>query len=298
MDLKQGRKWECPKCSKSFKTHGDLNRHIARHDPDGNVKCEVCGLLSKNRVALSSHVVRIHSNRKRPSCNTCHRMFSNSTNLREHIKAAHNTKERPRFPCTFPGCEKSYLNKGHISRHVNYEHAQNPVRFPCTLCGNEFKARFELEQHISTHTTEKPYNCATCGMSFAQMRKMKSHEKMHLEKSARESNCHLCPRTFLWRRGLQRHIRVAHENQRNYPCAFCDKRFSISSELKRHVEVKHATSNEMIHSCDKCEYKSFSKVAAGSENATRYPTRYPLPNYPYPHGYPCGYPLPATRYKN
>ncbi|OXA46253.1 hypothetical protein Fcan01_19320 [Folsomia candida] len=39
-------------------------------------------------------------------------------------------------------------------------------------------------------------------------------------------------------------------------------------------------------------------VAAGSENAARYPTRYPQSNYPYPHGYPCGYPLPVTRYEN
>ncbi|OXA54333.1 hypothetical protein Fcan01_10466 [Folsomia candida] len=38
-----------------------------------------------------------------------------------------------------------------------------------------------------------------------------------------------------------------------------------------------------------------SRVAAGSENATRYPTRYPQHNYPYPHGYPCGYPLPVMR---
>ncbi|OXA47882.1 hypothetical protein Fcan01_16930 [Folsomia candida] len=37
-----------------------------------------------------------------------------------------------------------------------------------------------------------------------------------------------------------------------------------------------------------------SRVAAGSKNAARYPTRYPQSNYPYP----CGYPLPATRYEN
>ncbi|OXA48654.1 hypothetical protein Fcan01_16232 [Folsomia candida] len=38
----------------------------------------------------------------------------------------------------------------------------------------------------------------------------------------------------------------------------------------------------------------FFGVAAGSENATRYPTRYPQPSCPYPHGYP----LSATRYEN
>ncbi|OXA64713.1 Protein STIP1 [Folsomia candida] len=38
--------------------------------------------------------------------------------------------------------------------------------------------------------------------------------------------------------------------------------------------------------------ETHGRVAAGSENATRYPTRYPQHNYPYPHGYP----LPATRF--
>ncbi|XP_021959657.1 zinc finger protein 25 [Folsomia candida] len=261
MDLKPGKKWECSKCSTTFKTNYDLTRHIVMHDPDAKVKCETCGTIFKTTGALRFHTWSVHSNRKRPSCDTCHRVYFTSAGLRRHIETVHSTIKRPRFPCTVPGCEKTYLAKDALTIHVNTEHAENPARFPCTLCGKEFKTRAHLESHTPIHTTEKPYNCSKCGKSFAHKAKMKSHEKTHLEKSARDvSKCHLCPQTFLTRNGLQGHIRVVHENQRNYPCPFCDKKFSFSSGLKRHVEARHATNKALkIHSCDKCKYRSHTK---------------------------------------
>ncbi|OXA47175.1 gastrula zinc finger protein XlCGF7.1 [Folsomia candida] len=247
---------------------------MVTHDPDALVKCEICGMTSKNRVALNAHVFRFHSNRKRPSCDACHRVFLNSANLRQHIKNVHSTVERPRFPCWYPGCEKSYKFKQDVSKHVKAEHAENPVRFTCTLCEKEFKTRGDLESHIHTHTTEKPFKCATCGRRFSHKSNMKSHETTHLEKSARNvSKCHLCPQTFLTRIGLQLHIRILHENRRNYPCAFCNERFSRSSNLKRHVEAKHGANKELIHSCDKCEYESKSK-----QNLARHKARHEAGN--------------------
>ncbi|XP_035712468.1 zinc finger protein 25-like isoform X2 [Folsomia candida] len=221
MDLKPGKKWECSKCSKTFKTNTKLTRHMVTHDPDAKVTCE------------------------------------------KHIDTGHGTMDRPRFPCTFPACEKAYLIKGHLSRHINTKHAENPVIFPCTLCIKEFKTKFELEVHILTHTTEKPYNCATCGRSFAQKPHLKRHEKTHLEKSTRDrSKCHICPQTFVTRVSLQCHVRIVHENQRNFPCKLCDKRCSNSTGLRRHVEAKHTLNKELlkIHPCEKCEFKSHSEA--------------------------------------
>ncbi|OXA47453.1 hypothetical protein Fcan01_17553 [Folsomia candida] len=60
-------------------------------------------------------------------------------------------------------------------------------------------------------------------------------------------------------------------------------------ELRQNGELIHKHRGQMILS-----QLMETRVAAGSENATRYPTRYPQYNYPYPHGYP----LPATRYEN
>ncbi|OXA45158.1 zinc finger protein 99 [Folsomia candida] len=258
MDHNPGKK--CPKCTKTFKTNRSLTRHMVTHDPDAKVKCEVCGKISKNPHALSDHMSSSHTNRKRPSCDTCHGQFSNFVSLRQHVNPFHSLIDRPRFPCEFPGCEKTYKNKRHLSQHAKTEHAENLVRFSCRLCRNEFKTRNDLRKHISTHTTEKPYNCAICGRSFTQEFDMKSHEMTHLDKSSRDLlQCHLCPRTFLRREGLQNHIRIVHENQKNYPCSLCDKRFCYLSSLKGHVDARHAANRQLIHACDKCEYKSHSK---------------------------------------
>ncbi|OXA45291.1 zinc finger protein 726 [Folsomia candida] len=275
MDLKPGKKWGSPKCSKTFETYNGLTRHSVCHDSDAKVKCEICSVICKNRPTLSSHKWRFHSNRKRPSCHICHGVFSSSISLRNHIEIMHSKKERPRLPCTFPGCGKTYLTKGNVVRHVQIEHTQNSVRFPCTLCGKEFKRRNELEQHIPTHTTEKPHKCATCGRSFAHKGTLTSHEMTHLEKSTRPVlQCHVCPQTFLSRSALQSHIRVEHENQRNYPCALCNKRYSKPSYLKRHVVARHAANKELIHSCDKCEYRTHAKANLAyhrlHHNAARY----------------------------
>lgn len=136
----------------------------------------MCGKFYKSKFSLSRHVSRFHSHRKRPSCDTCHREFSTPLTLRGHIDAVHSTKERSRFPCRFPGCEKTYQNRNSLWQHVNNEHADNPVRFPCTLCEKDFRTRAELGQHIRTHTKEKPFNCATCGGSFTHKGHVKSHE--------------------------------------------------------------------------------------------------------------------------
>ncbi|XP_035713574.1 zinc finger protein 596-like [Folsomia candida] len=259
------KKFECSKCSKTFKDNYRLKHHEITHDPDAKVKCEICGKVSKNPATLTSHMRRIHSNLERPKCDTCHRVFCHAASLRGHIAAVHSKMDRPRFPCGFPGCDKTYQTKGGLRTHVVADHVENPVRFPCTLCGKDFKTRTELEGHTSTHTTEKPYNCATCGRSFAHVGAMKRHEMTHLEASTRAmSKCRLCMQTFLERFSLQRHIRVVHENRRNFPCRFCDKRFDSASNLKRHVEARHPTSKELVHSCDKCEYKSHSKINLAS----------------------------------
>ncbi|XP_035713656.1 zinc finger protein 782-like [Folsomia candida] len=262
MGLKPRKKLDCPKCSKTFKTNSDLRRHLVTHDPDAKMKCEVCGKVPKNPVALAAHIRRMHTNRARPNCDLCHRSFCHSRYLQRHMDIMHGSRARSRVACRFPGCEKTYLSQESVSHHVKTEHSQNPVQFPCTLCGKEFKRRKHLQGHIFTHTTEKPFKCAaaTCGRSFSQRSNLQQHEVTHLEKSERKVfTCKLCPMTFLTSSGLRGHIQVFHENQKNHPCTFCGKRFSGSNDLKRHVQAKHPVNEEEIHFCDKCEYRSQSK---------------------------------------
>lgn len=92
------------------------------------------------------------------------------------MKFVHSTTERERIPCTFLGCEKTFVHKGGVTKHFNSEHAENPIRYLCTLCQKEFKSMKDLTRHIDTHTREKSYKCTICGKGFGQAQNLKRHE--------------------------------------------------------------------------------------------------------------------------
>lgn len=117
-----------------------------------------------------------HSNKAPISCNICHKTLSTKNTLQAHHKKFHSSTTRPRIPCPSPPCDKTYFDKIAITDHVRREHNENPTKFPCTLCGKEFKMKAHLNSHIAFHTTEKPYKCLTCGRRFAQTSNFKSHQ--------------------------------------------------------------------------------------------------------------------------
>ncbi|XP_021959096.1 zinc finger and SCAN domain-containing protein 5B isoform X2 [Folsomia candida] len=114
--------WECSICLKTFRTKTHLKSYVVTHDSDAKVKCEICGNISKNPITFSRHVRTVHS-QERPSCGICHGVFASPDTLRKHISTVHSTQKRPRFPCEFPGCERTYLGKYNLNRHVDMDHS-------------------------------------------------------------------------------------------------------------------------------------------------------------------------------
>ncbi|XP_035701629.1 zinc finger protein 394 [Folsomia candida] len=144
-------------CSKNFKRKEHFVTHLKTHDPDAQVKCGIC--------CLQVHTVNIHS-----------------------------SGTRKRFPCPFDGCEKTYLDQHYVEMHIKIDHAENPYKFSCILCGKEFKRKTNFLSHIYSHTKEKPYKCSTCGKSFATKTHLGKHEVCHMEKSLRPSSVLSAPR--------------------------------------------------------------------------------------------------------
>ncbi|XP_035711646.1 zinc finger protein 502-like [Folsomia candida] len=170
MNPKPRKKWECPTCSKTFTTKRNLTQHGITHDPSAQIKCKICGKVSKSPVRLAAHMKGVHSNRERSNCDICHRTYRNSSSLQRHVDVVHGTRERSRFPCTFSGCEKTYLNQGHLLEHVRAEHVENPLRF---------SARFAIrilnteETWMSTFELTRPRSPTIAGLVEGV-----SHERM------------------------------------------------------------------------------------------------------------------------
>ncbi|XP_041525997.1 zinc finger protein 341 isoform X2 [Microtus oregoni] len=52
-------------------------------------------------------------------------------------------------------------------------------KLKCSYCEKSFTKNFDLQQHIRSHTGEKPFQCIACGRAFAQKSNVKKHMQTH-----------------------------------------------------------------------------------------------------------------------
>lgn len=213
--------YACELCTRIFTSLYGLRRHAkSKHSTSGRrqFNCTFVGCPATFLTAIgpSNHIKIEHiKDPARFPCTHCGKEFKLQGYLNAHI--SRHTIGPTRLPCRFPGCEKTFLNKRYVAEHFNTYHVANPLRFPCILCGKEFKCKMNLRRHIGTHTKEKSFKCVTCGASFAQKSVLMAHQNTHLDISERTVfPCKVCPRTFLSNSSLWFHTKYDHVTVTKY----------------------------------------------------------------------------------
>ncbi|XP_075211877.1 uncharacterized protein LOC142318993 isoform X2 [Lycorma delicatula] len=52
-------------------------------------------------------------------------------------------------------------------------------KLKCVYCGKSFSKNFDLQQHVRSHTGERPFQCVVCGRAFSQKSNVKKHMASH-----------------------------------------------------------------------------------------------------------------------
>ncbi|CEL06264.1 hypothetical protein ASPCAL07371 [Aspergillus calidoustus] len=165
------------KCIMAFETAGHLRTHESRVHSEKRFSCAECTQRAEEDPSLmappvtfptysllQSHIRTAHP----PQCPNCSVACSTPRELRRHLEVAHGNislEDRRIFPCTVPGCDRSFTKKGNLTVHIRTVH-EGEKRFVCGEtdvsaskrvtgwsgggCGKRYGSKLALEEHIRT----------------------------------------------------------------------------------------------------------------------------------------------------
>lgn len=230
------------KCSQAFETAAHLRSHENRVHSESRFTCTECsgdGIDFSSYAELQAHIKSVHP----PQCPHCSLECSTPRELRRHLEIAHgdvSLEERRQFPCTIPGCGRSFTKKGNLTVHVRTVH-EGEKRFVCgetdlstskkvegwngtSGCGKRYSSKLALEEHVRT---------AHLGLLNT---KAERRERLGLSKaSTRKKKPHMSAMALLTGEGY------ADESGRDIICFIteCKHRFYRDYDLWVHMRSKH-----------------------------------------------------------
>ncbi|ORZ38806.1 hypothetical protein BCR44DRAFT_113737, partial [Catenaria anguillulae PL171] len=164
-----------------------------------------------------------------------------------------SAKKQHAFPCTYAGCTKSYKRQCLLDEHLRTHTGEKP--FTCPDCGKAFARQRNLQQHMPIHaaTVPKPHACTRpgCTKTFRLKGQLRDHEKRHDVPKPFRCAEPGCTAAFAKHSQLRKHV-AEHQGKLPYPCTWdgCNMSFPTPSKLAKHV-ARHE--NPKSYVCPKPE---------------------------------------------
>lgn len=231
----------CSICSKQFNSSTILKQHMRRkHGADESITCDQCNLSFKSPRKLAKHQeIHLHfveeageDLSRKYNCLLCSKKFDDyDDKLLVHIqyhkkhekrksyeKQANSKRTREEFESLIcPQCGQIYRTKQILQQHIkrHFEH----YAYACPKCPQKFKSWGELYYHNAVHTTERNFVCEICSKAFKAKRDLRNHKIRHETKNIKKFQCPYCQLMLKNKYTLNRHILIHTGEVRNVSTA-------------------------------------------------------------------------------
>ena len=171
--------------------------------------------------------------------------------LYDHMQRDHDLYTDQK-KCLCPDCGAVYFSKDALNTHQMNVHIKQYKFFcPFDQCKKGFfRKDYVYDEHVRSHTGEKPLLCSICGEGFNYSKRLTAHVAF-VHKGESKFVCKFCQRPFLTSTQKNKHERT-HTGERPFKCEVCDKRFGQKHHLTTHMRVH---TGDAPYECTKCNQK-------------------------------------------
>nr|AHA51284.1 zf-C2H2 domain-containing protein [Beroe forskalii] len=140
--------------------------------------------------------------------------------------------------CLYESCSKTFDKQWKLDEHLYSHTGERPFLCEEPGCDKTFTRKCHLQRHQLTHSEDRPHRCKTCGSTFKLLANLRKHEKIHDGKKhpCSVQECHM---TFVKKTQLYRHLKDNHGIATPFPCDICSANFTTKSHLTRHQNRSH-----------------------------------------------------------
>lgn len=176
------KQYDCTTCSKKFASRAGLVTHIKRQHPK----------YVENAKRSKIEDVFIKSEIEDDTRGDDYSSANDNDNFAHDSDSESEKDEKPEQPKKKRGRKKK--NPDELKPHK------------CTKCSKTWRTQAELKNHLSSHSTDRPFICEICGHAYKHKSALDVHVSMH--NGVSPHMCVHCNKCFTQRGGLQRHMPI------------------------------------------------------------------------------------------